>query len=130
MSVQEPFCKLSYIELHNFFDDEKKLVNTLDEDNVDETGKCVFQTPFTYLPIHSKVMPPHGEELHSVKVKGQTKDLIGNLIRTYNKNTLLNSMLYDVELPDGAVKKYYANIIANNMYSQVDQDKFYQILIE
>ena len=75
-------------------------------------------------------MPPHGEELHSVKVKGQTKDLIGNLIRTYNKNTLLNSMLYDVELPDGAVKKYYANIIANNMYSQVDQDKFYQILIE
>ena len=86
MSIQEHFCKLSYIELHNFFDDEKKLVNTLDEDNVDETGKCVFQTPFTYLLIHSEVMLPREEEIQSGKVEGRKKDrnenLIENIMRT------------------------------------------------
>ena len=31
-------------------------------------------------------------------------------------------MVYDVEFPDGVVKEYAANIIAENMYSQVDPD--------
>ena len=29
-------------------------------------------------------------------------------------------MVYDVEFPDGAVKEYAANVIAENMYAQVD----------
>ena len=69
-------------------------------------------------------MIPHGEELQSCKVKLITKDLDGYLIGTYDHNPLLNSMLYNVELPDGYVKKYSANIIANKMYSQVGQDGF------
>ena len=40
-------------------------------------------------------------------------------------------MIYNVEFPDGSVKKYYyANVIANNMYLQVDQDKISQTLLE
>ena len=50
-------------------------------------------------------MLPHGEELNLDKARGLTKEIIGNLIRTYDQNPLLNSMLYDVELPDEAVKK-------------------------
>ena len=37
--------------------------------------------------------------------------VIGNL----NANPLLNTLMYDVELPDGNIKKYVANIIAENV---------------
>ena len=40
----------------------------------------------------------------------------------YNDNPYLNSLLYEVELPDGQVKEYSANIIAENMLTQVDSD--------
>ena len=33
-------------------------------------------------------------------------------------------MLYNVKFPDGTVKPYSANIIAQNMYSQVDEDGY------
>ena len=42
----------------------------------------------------------------------------------YDDNPLLNSMSYDVEFPDGAIKEYSANVIAESMISQVDSDGF------
>ena len=116
MSVPEPVGKPSDLDFPDYLDHEAaELVHTLDEDNVDDTGKYVFETRFTHLLVHAEVMPPHGEELHSSKVKGQTKDLNENLIRIYNQNPLLASMLYDVDFPDGAFKQYSANVFANNM---------------
>ena len=47
----------------------EELVHTLDEDSVDETGKSVFETPFTDLLIHAEVILPHWEEIQSGKVK-------------------------------------------------------------
>ena len=85
-----------------------------------------FETPFTDLLIHAEVVLPHREELQASKVKRKAKGLNGNLTGTYNQKPLLNSMLYDVEFPDGAIKQYYANVIAKNMYLQVDQYGFSQ----
>ena len=31
-------------------------------------------------------------------------------------------MVYDVQFPDGEIKEYAANVIAENMYNQVDAD--------
>ena len=31
-------------------------------------------------------------------------------------------MVYDVQFPDGQIKEYAANVIAENMYNQVDPD--------
>ena len=43
---------------------------------------------------------------------------------SYDDNPFLNSIVYEVEFPDGQVKEYAANIIAENMLSQVDSDGF------
>ena len=48
----------------------------------------------------------------------------------YDPNPLLNSIVYDVEFPDGAIKQYAANTIAQNMYSQVDSDGHQSQLLE
>ena len=35
-------------------------------------------------------------------------------------------LVYDVEFPDGAVKYYAANVISENLLSQVDSSGFYK----
>ena len=42
----------------------------------------------------------------------------------YDDNPFLNSMIYEVEFPDGQVKEYAANVIAENMLTQVDAEGY------
>ena len=55
-------------------------------------------------------------------VKRRATDLEGNPIGTYNKNPLLNDQLYEVEYPDGTTDRFFANVIAENIFSQVDSE--------
>ena len=43
---------------------------------------------------------------------------------------MLNSVVYEVEFPDGQVKEYSANTIAENMLTQVDSDGFTTTLMD
>ena len=49
---------------------------------------------------------------------------------SYHENPILNSIIYDVEFPDGQVKEYAANILAENMLSQVGAKGHQQMLLE
>ena len=57
------------------------------------------------------------------RVIRRSLDSDGNVIGNLHGN--LNSLVYDVEFPDGAVKQYAANVIAENMLSQVDSSGFH-----
>ena len=70
--------------------------------------------------ISAEVLLPLEGEVRKAKVKGRSIDDNGEQIGTYDPNPLLNSIVYDVEFPDGQIQEYSANIIAQNMYSQVD----------
>ena len=43
----------------------------------------------------------------------------GEVVSSYNENPFLNTLVYDVQFPDGEIKEYVANVIAENIYSQV-----------
>ena len=62
------------------------------------------------------------------QIQGQVKryalDYEGWTSGTYNNNLLLNTIVYEVELADGQVKEYLANVITNNILSQVNNDSF------
>ena len=73
---------------------------------------------------------PDGKNISKAKVKSRSKDLNGEFIGTYNANPLLNSILYDVEFEDGSIKQYSANIIAENIHSQVDPEGFSTTLFD
>ena len=62
--------------------------------------------------------------MKKVKVVGRSKDDDGNIIGKYYRNPILNTMVYDVDFPDGSIRKYGENVISNNMYSQVDSEGF------
>ena len=48
-----------------------------------------------------------------------------NTIGTFDQNLVLNSLVYAVEFPDGAVKHYAENVIDENLLIQVDLSGFY-----
>ena len=64
------------------------------------------------------------------KVLRKSVDENGKVIGAHNKNTLLNTLVYDVEFPDGDVKKYAANLISENVLSQVDPNGYYTNTME
>ena len=39
-----------------------------------------------------------------------------------HNNPMLDTRIYDVIFPDGVIRQYSANSIAENMYSQIDQE--------
>ena len=47
------------------------------------------------------------------------------LIGTPHENSMLNTARYDVQFPDGSVKPYPANIIAENILNNVDADGYH-----
>ena len=82
-----------------------------DDDPVNADGTSVFEKPITDYWIHAEVSLPQGENMKSAKVVGQSKDDDGNTVGNYDDNPHLNTMLYDVEFPDGEIREYAANVI-------------------
>ena len=62
--------------------------------------------------------------MKKVKVVGRSKDDDGNIIGKYDSNPMMNTMVYYVKFLDGSIHEYGANVIAENMYSQVDSEGF------
>lgn len=75
------------------------------------------------------LLPQDGEHLRAARVIGKSKDKDGRIIGQYNSNPILNTTVYDVMFPDGAVQQYAANTIAENIFSQVDEEGYrFQLL--
>ena len=95
------------------------------EDIVDSTGKLINQQPAYDQIINAEVQLQLGEEMVTGKVNQRTIGPDGQVTGTYDNNPYLNSIIYDVEFPDGQVKEYAANIIA-----QADSDGMSTTLME
>ena len=81
--------------------------------------------------LTAEVLLPHGGEMLKAKVVGRKKDANGNPMGKRNNNPLLDSRTYEVEFPDGSTDAFTANLIAENILSQVDAEgKSYAIISE
>ena len=74
--------------------------------------------------INSKVQMQHNNMMQTGKVKRRTIGPDGKVTGLYDDNPINNSIIYEVEFPDGQVKEYAANIITDNIFSQVDEEGF------
>ena len=94
-------------------------------DIVDASGKPICQQSLTDTLINAEILLPQGEERVLAKVLRRSVDENGRVIGQFNDNPILNTLVYDVELPDGTVKEYAANVIAEQILDQVDQEGHY-----
>ena len=68
--------------------------------------------------------------MKNAKVIRRAKDIHGDIKGSYNDNPLLNTISYEVQFPDGELKEYGTNVIAENMYAQVDADGHHHTLLD
>ena len=94
------------------------------DDPVDNAGRALNQQPMYDYLIHAELMMSHEGKSQPAKVIGRSKQSDGEYC---NSNPILNGLLYDVEFPDGQVKEYAANVIAENLLSQVDDTALYYL---
>ncbi len=77
------------------------------------------------------LLPKDGEHMQAAKVVGRARDSMGNVKGSSHTNPMLDTRIYDVMFPDGSISQYAANIIAENVYAQVDDEgNMYTLLKE
>ena len=84
------------------YDSEKNTPLLIPEtEAVDSTSLPVLQQPVTYRILNNQVYVPQGEIMQVAKVARNILDEDGELVGTYSENPMLNTLMYDVEFPDG-----------------------------
>jgi Golgi nucleoside diphosphatase len=63
-------------------------------------------------------------------VKSRKRDVDGNPIGKANSNPLLDARLHEVEFPDGDIREHAANVIAESICSQVDDEGRHHLLLD
>ena len=94
------------------------------DDILESTVRILEQQPVFDKIINAEVMIQNGDEMGMGKVTRRSLYADGRTTGTYHDNPFLNTITYDVEFPNGQVKEYGANIIAENMLTHVDSDRY------
>jgi hypothetical protein len=110
-------------------DEPKRTVPNI-EDTVDATGKVLNQQPAYDKILRSGVCLQLGDNMTVGKVTKRAIGPDGNVAGTYDENSCLNLMIYEVEFPDGQLKEYAANVIVENVLTQVDSDGYSLTMME
>lgn len=74
--------------------------------------------------ISARVCIPQGDEMHYGTVRRRKRDADGELVGKSTNNPFTDTALYEVEFNSGDVEEYTANIIAENIYAQVDDEGY------
>ena len=110
-------------------DEDPRIVPEI-EDTVDASGRLLDQQPAYDRIINAEVHLQLGDNYQRAKVIGRSIGPDGIVVGQYDDNPMLNSIVYDVEFPDGTIREYSANLIAENMLTQVDSDGYSLTLME
>ena len=111
-------------EPYSNLDEEPREMKEFDDPVDESTGTLRDQQPAYDRLIHSEVVLPHQNAMRAATVLRRSVTPDGRSVGTYHENPILNSLVYDVEFPDGEVKEYAANTIAENILCQVDSEGF------
>ena len=113
---------------NDYLDDDDEMDGPVEspdhEDILDSMGRILEQQPAFDKIINVEVMIQTGDEMAMGKVARRSLDADGRTTGTYHDNPFLNTITYDVEFSDGQIKEYGTNIIAENMLTQVDSDRY------
>ena len=71
-----------------------------------------------------------GRDIRTGKFARQALGAYGKFTGTNYEHTILNYIVYEVELQDGQVKEYATNIIADFFLTQFNSEGFLIIMIE
>jgi hypothetical protein len=103
--------------------ENEKAVSNPNCPDIDGAGNDVESGAFDkFLGLHVQIPGEDKESVVLGKVINRKRDHDNNLIGSSNDNPILNTAVYNVQTPDGVIHEYTANIIAEHLWNQVDDD--------
>ena len=100
----------SFEEYYDDFEEPRIIPEV--EDAVDSSGRLINQQPMYDRIINAEVQMQNGNELSTGKVVRRALGPDGKMTGSYADNPILNSIVYEVEFPDGQTKEYAANTLS------------------
>ena len=82
----------------------------------------IFLRNQSLVNVHAELNLSQGDLPWKAKVFSRTKDRNGDAKGSHDPNAFIKTLTCDVELPHGKIKYFSANVIAENMHAQVDDD--------
>lgn len=120
----------------DFFNDFTRIIDdaALMHADSDETGDHVTKSIEVGSDqyVEMELALPRGDdgEMMPARVTKQMRDSEGLPIGTASENPLLDSRKYEIEFADGNLEELTANIIAENLIAQVDEEGRRQMMID
>ena len=102
-------------------DDDPELAE-MEEEGMDEADDWTTEAFDTYLNARLLLPKPGGEERVYARVTKRMKGPDGRPLGRAHANPLMDTRQYQVEYDDGTTDEFYANVIAENVFSQVDDE--------
>ena len=75
-------------------------------------------------------IPKDGHTFANGRVIRRARDSGGQLVGKSHNNPIFDTSVYEVEFEDGSVEKYNANIIAEHICAQLDDDGYTRMLMD
>ena len=76
------------------------------------------------------LLPQGGEYIQSARVVKRVTDDSGKPLGDYNPNPLLDTRVYEVMFGDGSTQQFAANVIAENLWAEVDDDGYHHQTVD
>ena len=80
--------------------------------------------------LSARVHIPQGDSMNYGTVRRRKRDDNGDLIGRSNDNPFMDTAVYEVEMDSGEFEEYTANIIAENIYAQIDGDGYTTYMLD
>jgi hypothetical protein len=104
---------ISYIQDIDILNDEPEDKMAMDADDFTDDTYGQY--------VGAELITVHQGEYHHAVVNKRLRDPNGDPIGRRHINPKLDTRLYEVQMQDGAIIEYAANTIAENLYSQIDE---------
>ena len=114
-------------EDQDFQEEFQKVYNNMDIPDADDHTPEVLEDTYVNMEL---ALPRDGDGPEFARVTKRLRDANGIPIGTANDNPILDTRIYEVEYLDGYKASLAANTIAENLFSQVDEEGNRYVLLD
>ena len=117
-------------EDEEFYEQFNKAIDDLSLKHADDAYSKEFGVEDSYLGMKLGLPKGPDNELLHAKVKRRAVDVEGRPLGVANNNPILDTRQYEVEFLDGQVEILTANLIAENIIAQADNEGHYHLALD
>ena len=129
-TIEAPHTLKLENEDEEFQEEFNRVISNEDVKDIEDASANEYGVVDPYLNMELAINRGDEEGLHHARVKRRAIDDHGEPVGRANNNPILDSRQYEIEYLDGQIELMTANIITENLLSQVDEEGYKYLMID